>query len=518
MFPPRLFLVYCLYFAVALVLAHFICKRRQVAALAPKTAQWLLGSLVVLHALYYFTLYMFNFYNFRAGGTDLLTFSQSLWNLAQGDTPFLSHQQTHLLRDHFSPIWYLLVHVFKLLPYNELIVASTVGAVSSVAIFIYLISRQFIKSEWLALALAVSYLLNPYVQYSQLAAGHADSYAALLIMASLFFIIKEKWYWLAITMALALICKEDVGLYFIGVGAYIYFYKKKRWHGAVTALIGLVYSVTVVKWVMPLFGPDTLNLLDRYFGELGTSHEEILRNILLKPWILITPFLNWEKVFSLFYILSQTGWVVVLSGWAVLPLAISLGFRSVTNYTAMYNYWDHYFLMAAPFYYFASIAGVHALLDQAKLQWLKNKITPLSKITPVSAALFILLFGLLINLERGQNILSRKFDPVQFTISEHNQIGNRLIRLIPEGAPVLVMEPLASRFSFRKETHVISVYAPWDPARVPLAKIEYVVMDMNYPMPDTWMSIYRHAKAWLDAQKHFRIIAHQDGWVIYRKN
>lgn len=517
MFPPRLFLVYCLYLVIAFLVTQFILRFWKPKELADKQATIILLIMIVVHAVFYYFTYMIMFYNFRAGATDLLTFVQSLWNISEGEVPFLSQQQTHLLRDHFSLLWYLVAPVFKLWPGVEWLVLLSTLFVAATAYVIYLMSRNELESSLLVLALAVSYLLNPYIQLSQLAAGHVECFSVLIISCCLLAMQKSKWVWFFILMALSLISKEDVGLYFGGVGAYIFLGMKKPKAGIVTAVIGIIYSITVVKFVMPLFGPDTQNLIMKYFSDLGSTSTEVIKTILLQPWKALALMMKWEKIFPLFYIVAQTGFVSLLSGWAVVPLAISLGFKSVTGYTAMFNYWDHYFLHVAPFFYFATIVGIKHLLNSDKLQWLKWKLPGMEKITTTGLAVFILLASLLINLERGNTPLSRKFKLSDYKITEHSHIGLNLIKEIPENASVLVQETLAPHFSLRKKVRAITFYKSWKEQKNMLDESDYVVIDEKYPFAVKVGTIFEDAVAWLDQDRRFEAVTNTDGWRIYKR-
>lgn len=508
MFPPRLFLIYCLQLIIAFGGSHLLLKHWRFPNLSKDSAQWLIIWAMVVNAAFFFFYYLAGYYNFNYGAIDYATIVQTIWNMANGHTPFESILGTHSFRVHFSPLFYLVALVFKLCPTQEWIILLSVLAVTTIAYILFRIAFYELKVAWLAVAISISYLLNPYTQFSQLAAVHAESFSIIPITLSIYFMLKRSWHWFALFMLLGLLGKEDVGLYYFGLGLFMVFGQKEKLAGVLTMAIGIMTSFFVIGWVMPLFGPDTEHLTLKYFSHFGPTLPTIGKRLLFQPWIGLEAFLHWDKIFPIFYILAQTGFSSLLSGWAIIPLVIAMAFKSITNYTAMVNYWDHYFLHVAPFFYFATIMGIKKIL------FLKKNGDRLKSAHYITAVMITL--ALFINLERGTNFLSRKFNPKAFQISEHSKTGWKMIKKIPPTASVLVQEQLAPSLCLRRHLYAIRCYSPWDPQRYDLKTIDFVVLDLNHNLPPAYAEVYQEADEWLNKNPDFNLFLSRDGWRIYR--
>lgn len=508
MFPPRLFWIYCLYLFIAFWGSYVFLKRWQLPEISRRIGQWTILCAMIINAAFFFFYYLAGHYNFSYGAVDYATIVQTIWNMANGHVPFESILGTHTFRVHFSPLFYLVALLFKLWPTHEWIVFLSVLSVTSVAYILYLIVLHELEFTWLAVAIGLSYLLNPYIQFSQLAAVHAESFCIVPITLSIYFMLKRSWLWFALFMFLGLLGKEDAGLYYFGLGLFMLLDQKVKVAGVLTMAIGTIYSLSVVGLVMPLFGPDTQHLTLKYFSQLGSTLPEIGKRLLFHPWIVATVFLHWKKIFPIFYILAQTGFLSILSGWALLPLIIALALKSITNYTAMINYWDHYFLHVAPFLYFATIMGIKKLLvprkNDERIKWAYY----------ISGVLILL--SLLINLERGQNFLSRKFRPASFKLTENSRVGRQLLNQLPPTASILVQEQLAPEVCFRRHLYAISCHSDWNARNYDFRTIDFVVLDLNLPLAPNYAKVYQQANHWLSQNPDFSLIDSQDGWRIYR--
>jgi uncharacterized membrane protein len=477
----------------------------------------LVWVLALAQAVYFYLTYMAGHDNFLNGAVDLATISQSLWNITQGHTPFETILGTHALRVHFSPIWYLVAQVFRIWPTIPWLVFLSTFSVALSSLIVFALGRAVLKSDWLALAMAVSYLLNPYLHLGQMAAVHAESFDICFIGLSLLALWRRRFAWFWICMLVALSGKEDVGLYYGALGIYAFFGMKERLQGVLMSVAGLLWSFAVLHYVMPAFGPDTQNLISR-FSELGQGgNGDFVKNLFTHPWRIVTPILQWEKIFTLFYLIAQTAFSVFWAGWALVPLGAAIWLKSITNYVGMYNFWDHYSLHVLPFLAFASILGMQAWLEHPR--WQKWRVQLGGNQVPVATALalFILILSLFINLERGDNPLSRKFHASVYTVSAHNQLGQRLLRQIPGDASLLAQEHIAAHVSLRQRIWAVSADYAWKPGEQPLCYPEYAVFDLQAARHLIYYAKVQDTAQWFYADSRYEVQIQEDGWVIFKR-
>ncbi|MEW6516605.1 MAG: DUF2079 domain-containing protein [candidate division FCPU426 bacterium] len=516
MFPPRLFLVYCLILAVSLGLAVFLARRVKFPALSHSLGALVVSGLALLHAWFYWLAYMTRHAQFAAGATDFSHFLQCLWKMSVGQAPVSTVLGTHLLRDHFSLLWYPVALWFKCFPNVSAIVLLSCLSVAAVAVALYWLTWEVTKSEWLGLAVGVSYLLNPYVQLAQLAAAHADSFNVLVIALSLLALAKRRWIWFYFLAIAAIAGKEEVGLYFGAVGLFLWLGMKEVKRGLALVVAGLASALLIRLWLMPQFGPDTQQLFVKYFSHLGGSPQGIVHTFATRPWMLVLPILQWDKLFPIFYLLAPTAFLSLLSGWALLPLAAAIWFKSIGNYPAMYNYWDHYSLHVMPFLYFACAWGMKCCLAEggwgAKLAG-KLKV---GRMESFLAALLLAL-ALLVNLESGDNPLGRKFYGQAHVLTAHQRAGKAILAAVPPQASVLTEENISPHLAFRPRLYLLHQWMP-DPVEFARThEMDYVVIDLrSQRLPEDY---WRRLQAVADYFGKQGYVKERDetGWVVYKR-
>lgn len=516
MFPPRLFLIYCLILAVSLGLAVLISRKVKLPELSYPAGFIVLGLLALLHAWFYGFTYMTYHAQFSNGATDFTHFLQCLWKLSQGQAPVSSVLGMHLLRDHFSLLWYPVALAFKTLPSVETVVYLSCLSVASISVILYFVAWEATKSAWLGLAVGVSYLLNPYVQLGQLAAAHADCFSATVIAVSLLAAVKKHWPWFYGLALLAIAGKEDVGLYYGALGFYLWLGQKERMHGLAVALLGAAGAIGIRLWIMPQFGPDTEQLFAKYFSHLGGSPLSILRTFATRPWMLALPLFTWEKIFPIFYLLAQTGMVSLAAGWALLPLGAAVWFKSITNYDAMYNFWDHYSLHIMPFLYLASIVGIKRLLTSP--DGIVSRLGCDHARMPACLTVFMLLLALLINMESGNNPLGRKFRPDRYVLTASQELGAKLVASIPGEASVLTEENIGPHLAFRPRLYLMSVWRkdPVEFAR--LHETDYVLFNLEAGnLPPAYRQKLKMVCDSYYEKQGYQKVADELGWRMYRQ-
>ncbi|MBN1596631.1 DUF2079 domain-containing protein [candidate division FCPU426 bacterium] len=536
-FPPRLFLVYCIQLVLAWLLTMLGWRLLKLRELPRTWAGVLLWTLVVLQAVFFWATYMADHYNFLNGAVDMATISQSLWNIMRGNTPFETILGTHALRVHFSLLWYAVAQIFRLWPSIAWLVLMSTLSVALTAVVLQALAREILHSEWLALAIGISYLLNPYLQLAQMAAGHADSFDTVFMALSLWALWKRRMGWFWISMLIALTGKEDVGLYYLALGIAMVCkpgccfqplapeeHEVRRdtgrpgvIQGLAVALAGGTWSLLAYTVLMPAFGPDTQNLISR-FGGLGDGGSAgLAKNILMHPWLLLTTVCQGEKVFSIFYLLSQSAFSIFASGWALLPLGFSIWLKSITNYVGMYNFWDHYSLHIMPFLYFCTLVGLKKWMEKPIFASWRQRLAGQEKAFPLWLAFFLIVLTLLINLERGQTPFSRKFSWSRYALTDHARIGHRMLQQIPPGVSVAAQEHLAPHLSFRREIYAITSQQYWRPGEKPWYLPEYAVFDLKGARRLPFADKILGTADYFYATPAYIVAAEEDGWVIFKK-
>lgn len=195
----------------------------------------------------------------KTGAVDGLTFAQMLYNLLDGRGLTTSipppYVEQYWLGFHFSPILYLISPVYYLFPHIETLLVIHSFFIASAAIPIFFIARNLLKSANYALAVAVFYLINPFVINSQIWDFHEIAFAPLTISLILWAVINKNKTWLCIFCGILLTIKEHYGLAVFGTGLLWAWHHRDPKFGLSLALFGLVFVIFVIGILMPHLNP-----------------------------------------------------------------------------------------------------------------------------------------------------------------------------------------------------------------------------------------------------------------------
>lgn len=213
---------------------------------------------------------LMEFWRFRIHAFDFAIFDQGLWLLSNGEEPFVTVRGLHLFGDHSSYIMLLLAPVYVLLPYQEVLVAVTVGVLAVGGPLVYSVARELGASQGHSTIAGSIYLLHPATSWNAVDNFHPEVLTIPLVIAGLLLILRERNFWGLGLLALALLAKEDVPLLLFPLGLYLAFVMRKRWVGLSVAGASLFALAVNLFFLLPHFS-QTGDLLysDRYapFGE-----------------------------------------------------------------------------------------------------------------------------------------------------------------------------------------------------------------------------------------------------------
>ncbi len=125
-----------------------------------------------------------------------------------------------LFGGHFTPILFLLVLPYALSPSPFTLVVIQTWAIAFAAVPIYRLAQRLLKSDLIAFAFALVFLLHPATQGVNWFDFHAEAFLLLTLPAALYFYEREKWKWFLAFVILSLAAMEMatvlVGVFAIG--------------------------------------------------------------------------------------------------------------------------------------------------------------------------------------------------------------------------------------------------------------------------------------------------------------
>ena len=132
----------------------------------------------------------------------------------------------------------LFVPLYWLFSTGKVLLVLQTLALGLAALPAFLVAREKLRSEVLAAAIAVAYLVNSYIGYTNLESFHPDVFAVPLVFLAFWFLLRRRWVGFFVSIVLMLLVKEDVPLLVIGLGIWVAIRYHRRF-GLLTAVWAL---------------------------------------------------------------------------------------------------------------------------------------------------------------------------------------------------------------------------------------------------------------------------------------
>ncbi len=214
--------------------------------------------------------------------------------------------------------------------------------VASGAFPAFWLARLRLRNEFVAVGIAVLYLLYPALQQAEVFDFHAVTLTAALLMFTLYFMYTRRTLWLFVFAILSMACKEEIPLViaFFGLWSILF---QQRWRSGL-ALVGLsVAWLGVVLLVFRLASPTGHPLLSSRYAYLGGGPLQILRDFMTHPrsllyqHVLETTHRRYLEILlaPAAYLPLFAPWVLVL---AVPSLAVNLFSSDPNQYLGLFQY------------------------------------------------------------------------------------------------------------------------------------------------------------------------------------
>jgi uncharacterized membrane protein len=323
-------------------------------------SSFLLGGMMALFVGTFVWLAWLTHARFGTFGFDLGIFDQGVWLLSRFQDPFVTIRGLPLFGDHASYILLLVAPLYWIWADPRLLLLLQVIFLAVPAVSIYLIGTRRLSSPLAGLAMAAAYLAFPAVQWAAIWHFHPETLAAGFLGLAALAADWQRWRQMAVWLALALLCKEDVGLVVAGFGALLW----ATGHGPVgrrTLAAGLGWFLLTALVLIPLTNGRPSPHLELNYGITGsgpsvvveavpTLAENVWRNVTdgkgdTYLLLIFAPFLGLP--------LLGLRWLLPVAPPILLNLAATHGYQQEIRY--------QYLATAAPFLALAAIAGLRTV-------------------------------------------------------------------------------------------------------------------------------------------------------------
>lgn len=466
------------------------------------SAWWVSRGAFVLAALFVvvFTGLMVRKHDaFNTHALDLAKFDQAIWNTLHGRFLFSTIQNKSILANHFSPFMAFLAPLFLLYPnIRVLFLAQTVG-LAVAGLFLYGIVR--VKHPTLATWFLLAFYLNPALHEVALVDFRRVTLAVpFLAMALYALYVRNRWL-MAVGLALALLCKEDIALIVFMTGVYLLLFERDWKWGALLAIVGLAWAITVMLWVIPAFipsgGPSVHLQANNFFCLEGDTYGEIVANAIRNPGVFFQRMFDRAALRALWRVFLPLGFVLPL-----LAMDWSLIVLPTIAYMLMSCNWRVHELRN---WYLASVLpGLFAAMAVA---WSRMSGSRARRLAVGLLCTTIVGYGLFSYAPLGGN-----YDPSLYQVTAHHRLASEVVAAVPPDARVAAQDPYVPHLSHREHIYLY----PW--IAIGEENIDYFLLDQYLPSYPLRTSEVNDAVQEMMTDPVYVIESEADGIYLFHKN
>jgi uncharacterized membrane protein len=245
---------------------------------------------------------------------DLAIFDNLMWNLVHGgefliSTPAGGGELSHFGR-HATLLAYALAPFYALHPSAATLLVLQALLLGFAAVPLFGFARRQL-GPWPACALALAYLLYPPLHGSNLYDFHFLTISPFFVLCVAHALETRSRTWLALSVLLALACREDVALMVAVLGAYHVLANRRTVAGLALAALGGGWFVATKFVLMPLTGAGGV-YADIYQGlvpEGASGFGAVLQTLLVNPGFVLGSLLTAPKLEYALLILAPLAFV-----------------------------------------------------------------------------------------------------------------------------------------------------------------------------------------------------------------
>lgn len=454
---------------------------------------------IIIYNLYFSTISFLRYDNFFTGRFDLGNMDQAVWNTLHGrifmftnpdGTELISRLSYHadFLLVLLSPLYLIWSHPKMLLLVQTLIL-------SFGAIFVYLISKKILSSKSLSVVFAISFLLNPSIQLSNLYDFHAVVLGTTFLLGAFYFMIKKSYIWLIVFLLLAGISKEQIWIISALFGAYIFIAQKNRQLGSAVFVFSLFIFYLLVSVIIPNFRGGEHFALE-YYSDLGSSPLSIIGGLISSPLQFFSRVFSESSLTYLYKVFLPLGFISVFSPILVFALP-DLGINLLSSNPNFRQLYYQYTAVITPFLYISGIFAVSFLTKRFK--FIKTEFF----------IWYILIFTLISAYFTGPLFLSKYPNISVFTQQlTYRDTVDKVLSTIPGDASVSATNNLGSHLAQR--THLYTI-------PMGLEDADYIAFLLNDQFAQPSLDIQRQMAQLLKTNPSYILLYEKEDFLLFKR-
>jgi uncharacterized membrane protein len=374
---------------------------------------------------------------FGTYGFDLGIYDQGTWLLSRGRAPFVTVRGLDLLGQHAAYILVLVAPLYRLWADPRLLLLLQVLFLALPALVVYRLGDRHLGHPVAGLAVAVAYLAYPGMQWAISWQFHPEAIAAGFLALAVLAADRHRHGAMALWLALAALCGEEVGLVVAGFGLLLVT-GGRRVVGWRVAGAGLGWFLLATYVLEPLHAGRVTRLFETDYGITGSGPLALLWALpTMAGHAVATGMANDGLFYLLLVFLPLLGLPLLAPRW-LLPVAPALLLNLAAVQPEHHQLRFHYLATAAPLLAAGAVAGLVRVRSARR---------------PLLASLLVLLVVV-------AGVTSWRYgpapwakDPVAMPAGAADQARRQALALVPDGAPVSAQYNLVPHLAHRVEVY-----------------------------------------------------------------
>jgi uncharacterized membrane protein len=252
-------------------------------AMTSRTSRRILACVLCVYAAVFFMLAWRRFQFFGHDTRDFGFYDNMFWWTLRGRPFFVTPMNYCNFGAHAEFLWLQLLPAYWLAPGVATLILLQTVFLTAAAIPVYLIAREKLRDERLAILLATIFLFLPGIGSQNVNQVEAPSFFALYLLLAFYFFLKARFGWFTLFALLACLGRENVALSVAMFGVWAAVARRPcRWTWA-PVIGGATYFFVVLFLVMPAFRGLAVWHGTKFFGYLGQNPGEIVTNAITHP-------------------------------------------------------------------------------------------------------------------------------------------------------------------------------------------------------------------------------------------
>lgn len=401
--------------------------------------------LTVISIMWFLFISIMTIFRYRANYSstfDFGIFSQMFYYMDKTFQPLTTCERDGLLSHfavHISPIFYVLLPFYKLVPKPEMLLVIQAAVVITGIIPLYRIARLHGLSNLALLCICLIYCFYPALMGGCFYDFHENVCLTAIILWLLYAADRKKYPMIFLFWILLLMVKEDAAVYAACIGLFLFFDHKEYKYGGIIVLGSCLYFFAAIQ-VLTHFGDGAMiNRYDNLISDPNMGFFSVVKTILVNPIYVFLQLFTKEKIVFMLQMLVPMGFLpLMIKRWTSLILFIPF---VLINLLSDYPYQHSV--------YFQYTYGSAALLFYLVIIHYKN----ISLKYKGSLLLFCVIASILFT----NGIIGQKPNYVQIYKENKAQIekADQLFGKIPKEASVTATTFFVPKLSLREEVYML---------------------------------------------------------------